>query len=239
MTRAAPAKRILITRPEPGASQTADRLVAMGFLPVVAPVLAITSTGSDFRLPDRLAATLVTSRNAVPACPPSCHDRPVFAVGSATAACAAEAGFSRVIDADGDAAALATLVAASLSPGDGSLFFPTARDQGFPLVKALRQHGFRVIRRVAYEATPVPVLPREAVSDLQHRQLTAALFFSTETARHFVRLVLEAGLGEAVNNVEAVSISERAAMPLRKLPWRQICVASKPNQEAILALLNE
>jgi len=232
-----PVKRILVTRPEPGASQTADRLVALGFLPVVAPVLAITSTGADFHLPDRLAATLVTSRNAVSACPQSCHERPVFAVGSATASCAADAGFRQVIDADGDAAALAPLVAAALSPKDGSLFFPTARGQGFALVNCLRQRGFRVIRRVAYEAIPVPVLSAEAVSDLQHQQLTAALFFSTETARHFVRLVLEAGLGGAVNNVDAVSISERAAMPLRKLPWRQISVALKPNQEAILALL--
>jgi uroporphyrinogen-III synthase len=237
VTQAAPAKRILVTRPEPGASQTAERLVALGFSPVVAPVLAIMSTGADFRLPDRLAATLVTSRNAVSACPTACRERPVFAVGSATAACAAEAGFTNVIDADGDAMALAAVVEAALSPKDGSLFFPTARSQGFPLVNCLRQRGYRVIRRVAYEAMPVPALSREAVSDLQQKRLTAALFFSTETARHFVRLVLEAGLGGAVNNVEAVSISERAAMPLRKLPWRHISVAVKPNQEAILALL--
>jgi len=191
----------------------------------------------DFRLPHRLAATLVTSRNAVSACPLACRERPLFAVGSATATCATEAGFTQVIDADGDAMALAGVVESRLSPKDGSLFFPTARGQGFPLVNCLRQRGYSVIRRVAYEATPVPVLPQEAVSDLEQQRLTAALFFSTETARHFVRLVLEAGLGRAVINVKAVSISERAAMPLRKLPWRQISVAVKPNQDAILALL--
>jgi uroporphyrinogen-III synthase len=227
----------LVTRPEPGASQTADRLTALGFEPVLAPVLAIVAVEGDYHLPDRISATLVTSRNAVPACPRSLHRQPVFAVGSATAACAIAAGFTRVIDADGDAAALATLVAASLSPNDGTLFFPTARGQGFALTNSLRKHGFRVIRRVAYQAAPVPVLPDVAVSDLQHDQLTAALFFSTETARHFVRLVLESGLGEAVNNVEAVSISERSAMALKKLNWARVSVAVKPNQEAMLALL--
>jgi uroporphyrinogen-III synthase len=237
LTRAAPLKRILVTRPEPGASQTADRISALGFVPVVAPVLAILATDIGLHVPHRIAATLVTSRNAVPACPRSCHDRPVFAVGSATAACAAAAGFTRVIDADGDASVLSTLVAASLSPKDGSLFFPTGRGQGFELANSLRERGFRVIRRVAYQAASVPVLPEAAVSDLQHGQLTAALFFSTETARHFVRLVLEAGLAEAVNDVEAVSISERSAMALRKLNWRRISIAAKPNQDAMLALL--
>jgi uroporphyrinogen-III synthase len=75
------------------------------------------------------------------------------------------------------------------------------------------------------------------VSVLQQGQLTAAMFFSTETAQHFVRLVLEAGLGEPIQGVEAVSISERSAMALKKLTWRRISVAAKPNQDAMLALL--
>nr|WP_294511759.1 uroporphyrinogen-III synthase [uncultured Rhodopila sp.] len=230
-------KRILITRPEPGASQTAERLAAMGFVPVLAPVLAVTGVEAALQLPDRIAATVVTSRNAVPACAADLFDRPVFAVGTATASCASAAGFSHVIDADGDASVLAPLIARTLSPASGSLFLPTGRGQGTALAESLRKLGFRVIRRVAYQAASVPSLPQAAVSDLQQGQLTAAMFFSTETARHFVRLVLEAGLGEAVSNVEAVSISERPVMELKRLKWRRISVAAKPNQDAMLALL--
>jgi uroporphyrinogen-III synthase len=230
-------KRILITRPEPGASQTAERLATLGYTPIVAPVLAIMPVAALLRLPSHISATLVTSRNAVPACPPSCFDRPVFAVGSATASCAAAAGFRNVIDADGDAEVLAVLVADTLSPENGSLFLPTGLGQGTALAANLRKRGFRVIRRVAYQAVSVTALPPEAVSDLQRGQLTAAMFFSTETARHFVRLVLEAGLGESVTDVEALSISERPAMELKRLPWRRISVATKPNQNAMLALL--
>jgi uroporphyrinogen-III synthase len=209
----------------------------MGFIPVIAPVLAIISSGAGRRLPGRIAATVVTSRNAIPACPGSCHELPVFAVGTATASCASAAGFRHVIDADGDASVLATLIGNTLSPASGSLFLPTGRGQGTALADSLRKLGFRVIRRVAYQAASVPALPQPAVSDLQHGQLTAAMFFSTETARHFVRLVLEAGLGEAVSDVEALSISERPVMALRRLKWRRISVAAKPNQDAILALL--
>jgi len=237
LTKAAPLKRILITRPEPGASQTAERVTALGFTPIVAPVLAIMPVSAPLRLPGSIAATLITSRNAVPACPAACFERPVFAVGSATAARASAAGFRQVIDADADAEAMAALVAKTLAPGDGSLFLPTGLGQGTALASDLRKRGFRVIRRVAYQAVSVAALPPEAVSDLQQGQLTAAMFFSTETARHFVRLVLEAGLGEAVTDVEALSISERPAMELKRLPWRRISVAAKPNQNAMLALL--
>jgi len=63
------------------------------------------------------------------------------------------------------------------------------------------------------------------------------MFFSGETSRHFVRLIEAAGLIDSVRDVDAVSISEAAAVPLRSLPWRCIGVAAKPNQDAMLVLL--
>lgn len=228
-------KRVLITRPEPGATETAARLAALGLVPILAPVLSIVAR--DVHVPDHVIATLLTSRSAVAACPPFLHDRPVFTVGTATANCASDAGFHRVMNADGDAAGLATLVAATLSPADGSLFLPTGQGQGAELAACLRQLGFHVLRRVVYQADRIPVLPEAAASHLRQGQLGAAMFFSGETSRHFVRLLRAAGLAETVNDVEAVSISERAAVPLRLLHWRRIRVAAKPNQEAMLVLL--
>jgi uroporphyrinogen-III synthase len=228
-------KRVLITRPEPGATETAARLTALGLIPIIAPFLSIVTR--DIRAPDRVAATLLTSRNAVFACSPSLHNRPVFAVGTATATQATAAGFSRVFNADGDATTLARLVADTLSPADGSLFLPTGQGQGADLAASLRQRGFHVLRRVAYRVSGVPVLPEPAATHLRQRQLAAAMFFSGETARHFVRLLHAAELSDAVSDVEAVSISERAAMALRGLPWRRISVAAKPNQDAMLVLL--
>ena len=228
-------QRVLITRPQPGARQTALRLESLGILPVVAPLLTIVP--GALRVPPHIAATLLTSRNAVAACPPSLYNRPVFAVGSATAAEAAEAGFTLVSNADGDARALAGLVAATLSPTAGPLFLPVAEGQGGELTDILRQLGFRVVRRVAYRALGASCLPDAAALALSRGQLTHAMFFSGETSRHFVRLLRAAGLAEAIRDVEAVSISERAAVALRSLPWRRICVAAKPNQDAMLVLL--
>jgi len=230
-------KHVLITRPEPGATQTAARLAARGFIPVVAPLLSIIP--KEVRLPGHVAATLLTSGNAIAACHPSLYARPVVAVGTSTAARAAEYGFRHVVNADGDASALLNLVAANLAPADGSLFLPTGQGQGTELVASLRRLGFRVIRRIAYKVALVPTLPEPAAIQFQRGQLTVAMFFSGETSRHFVRLLRKAGLIEAVSDVHAISISERAATALRTLPWRRVSVAAKPNQESMLVLLDE
>ena len=230
-------QRVLITRPQPGATETAVRVAAMGLQPIVSPVLTIAQRTID--APPGIAAIVVTSRNALASCPVSIRGRPVFAVGPATAALAAEFGYTNILNADGDAKALASLVAASLSPADGALLLPTAEGQGQELTALLRARGFRVVRRVAYRTLGASHLSESAIAALSQRGLSHAMFFSGETSRHFVHLIRAARLVEAVRDVIAVSISERAAVALRPLPWRRIRVAAKPNQDAMLVLLHD
>jgi uroporphyrinogen-III synthase len=228
---------VLITRPEPGASQSARNVAALGFAAVVAPVLAIVPAADPIHLPRDFAATVLTSGNAIAACPPACHTRPAFAVGSATSRRALAAGFEQVIDADADAAALPALIDTTIGAGGQTLFLPAGRGQGGALAAALRARGWRVLRRVAYRAEPVPVLPEAAVTALQAGKIRWALFFSADTARQFVRLARYAGVVETLAAIEAVSISERTAMALSPLPWRHIRIAARPNQDAMLVLL--
>jgi uroporphyrinogen-III synthase len=230
-------KQVLITRPEPEARQTAERIAAMGLTPVVAPVLAIEPVARSVRLPEGFAATVLTSGNAVAGCPPACHVRPVFAVGSATAAKARAAGFGSVVDADADASVLPDLIARTVGADGQTLFLPAAVGQGVALAAALRGRGYRVLRRVVYRASVAPMLPAAAVEALRAGSVQAALFFSGETARGFVRLVRAAGLETTLEGVDAVAISGRTEMALRPLPWRHIRVAERPNQDAMLVLL--
>jgi uroporphyrinogen-III synthase len=228
---------VLITRPEPGASETAARLRSLGFLPVLAPVLEIVRT--DARLPpsDAVAAIVVTSANAVPALPATFRYYPLLTVGDATAARARAAGFDNVTSADGDAVALAALVARLRRPGDGALLLATGQGQGHRLARMLRQGGYRVLRRVVYHAAPVGHLPEAAHAALRRGAIRAALFFSAETARHFVTLARMEGLTGTVRDSEAVAIGAPTGVALEALPWRRISVAARPNQDAMLALL--
>ena len=75
----------MITRPEPGASETAARVAALGYRPVVAPLLEISILHATLPPSAHLQAILATSGSAIPALPVSHRHLPLFAVGEATA----------------------------------------------------------------------------------------------------------------------------------------------------------
>jgi len=244
--------RVLITRPQPGAAETARLVTAMGLTPLVAPLQAVEPVPIRLPPPERVAGLVLTSRNAITAIPPAWHAVPVWAVGDATASRARAAGFGGVSSADGDAVALANLIARSISdpapppaapppagrrPVRATLLLATGRGVGGPITAMLRQHGFRVIRRIAYRTRAAPNLPDTAIEALTAGLPLAVLFFSTEAARVFCRLVIRAGLAPAIAAHDAIAISSTAGMALRSLPWRAIRVAARPNQDAMLAML--
>jgi uroporphyrinogen-III synthase len=226
---------VLVTRPEPGAQDTARRLLALGRRPVLAPVLTIAPR--PFAVPGRPQAVLVTSGNALPALPAALHGVPLLAVGDATAARARAAGFGVVHSAGRDAAALAALAARLCRPSGGPLLLASGEGQGGALATLLRAQGFRVQRRIAYAAVAVPCLPEEASTSLDSGGVSAALFFSAETARVFVTLLRRALPDETVCNVAALALSAVTAHALAPLPWRAIRVASHPSQDELLSLL--
>lgn len=223
----------MVTRPEPGASETARRLRALHRDPIIAPLLHIRPLAlAPF---GKVGAVLITSGNAVPFLPASLHGVPLLAVGHATADRARAAGFMEVASADGDAAALAELTRRTCPPG-AALLFATARGQGAPLAAALRAHGFAVHRRAVYAARPAARMPPAATRALRNGSLAAALFLSAETARAFVRL-LPPPLHPALAAVDALAIGQPAADALCVLPWRRVRVSAKPTQDSLLALL--
>jgi uroporphyrinogen-III synthase len=228
---------ILITRPEPGASDTAARIAAMGLSPVIAPCLEVRAVPTSLPVPGTAAAILMASGNAAAAFPPAWHATPVLAVGDATARRARDAGFRDAISAGGDAVALAALARARLRPAGGPLLLAAGEGQSQPLATALREAGFRVIRRVVYAARPAKTLPAQARDALESGRTRAVLFFSTETARQFMRLVSRAGLRPSLRSCDAITIGPRVAVALEGAGWARIRVASGPNQADMLSML--
>jgi uroporphyrinogen-III synthase len=232
--KAARASRaILITRPEPGAAETARALTALGWQPVFAPALSLTALPCE-SLP-RCQALVLTSRAAARALPPAAL--PVIAVGEATAAEARARGFADVAAAAGDAAALAALIGATRRPEAGALCLAVGEGYALDLAAALRAKGFRVMRRVVYAARPSASLPGEAQQALRDGSIHAALFTSPRLARETIRLLRAAGLASAAQRIIALALSPRIAATLGALPWAEILTAARPDQAALLACL--
>ena len=221
--------KILVTRPEPGASATAARLVAMGHEPVLAPCLAITPLPA--RLPENISALIITSGQAVVALPHALHATPVFCVGDATGGKLRAAGFTRVESASGDATDLYRLIAERRLAGLHVM--AVGERHGLALARQLRAAEFAVQRRTVYAARPLRALPEPAATALAGGKIAAALFYSAESARAFIRLH-----PVGTDKITAYALSPAVAAALGGLPWRAIRVALAPTEADLMALFS-
>jgi uroporphyrinogen-III synthase len=224
---------VLITRAEPGAHATAERVRALGHTPHLAPLLEVSRLPCDLSIAG-VQALLFTSANGVRAFAAGSPDRsrPALCVGQATAAVARLAGFTDVASADADAEALGVLAARTLHPDAGPVIhFAGEAVAGDPLAE-LQEWGFSVARRVLYRTDPATALPAAFIA-LEGR-IAHALFHSGRASQTFSRLP---GAASAARCIRALCISEAAAEPLKSLTIMDIAVAPQPNEHALLGLL--
>ncbi|MFS0711086.1 uroporphyrinogen-III synthase [Brevundimonas phoenicis] len=224
-----PIRRVWVTRAEPGAARTADRLTALDFTPLVAPLLTLAPLPESLDAapdPAAVAALALTSPNGVEAFAPLIprfRDHPVFAVGDATAEAARAAGFADVRSAAGDIHALARLIAAEAPPG--SLLAPGAREPAGDLPALLPD---RPVQRLPIYAAFETHAPAPELFD-------AVMLHSPRAARAMV-----ADLPRATSSGRiAICISEAAAEPLRPFDFAEIRIAAAPDEPAMLSALGK
>lgn len=220
--------KILVTRPEPGASATAAQLTQLGFQPVLLPCLTVKPRAA--KLPEQPAALIITSAQAIPALPESFRQIRSFCVGDATAAKLREAGFASVESASGDAKDLFRLITERRLPGTHLL--AVGQRHGLALARQLRAEGIPVIRRSVYSAAPLRQLPPAIGTALAAGEIEKALFYSAETAKAFLRLN-----PPGTDSMESFALSAAIAEVLKNLPWRSIRVALAPAEADLLALI--
>lgn len=218
--------RIWITRAEPGASRTAARLRDMGFEPIIAPLLAIENLTPPVPDPAPFNALAFTSINGVAAfaaLTPE-RDRPVFAVGDATAQAARDAGFADVRSASGDLQALARRIASELN--DAVVLVPQAESPAGDFDAALSSAGARKVSiqpLIVYRARPTTVAaPTTFDAILIHSPRAAKIL----TERDIVRL----------SHAVTACISPAAAAPLVALGLTP-AVAETPDEASLLTIL--
>ncbi|WP_240906449.1 uroporphyrinogen-III synthase [Komagataeibacter xylinus] len=229
---------MIITRPPPGLAPTMAAVARLGWRPIAASMLHVEqlSLAPDTSRPD---AIVLTSGQAIAAINrPEWHDVPCYVVGHATGGRARAAGFAHVVTAAGTADDLGALLRAAL-PGRGLLLLAVGRGYGLDMAQALRAEGFCVIRRCVYAVSPERHLPAQAAQALATGQVAAILFYSTRTAQSFLA-ALNAAQAAMLGQVVAVAMSTGVANALATGPaWRDICVAARPDQAAMLACLGE
>lgn len=231
--------RVLVTRPTADATGTALQLRQMGHIPLISPMLEVRfRDGPELSLAG-VQALVATSANGIRAFirRTTHRDLPVFAVGAQTAKVALEAGFADVKHSVGDSIALANAIAGWAKPEAGILFHAAGNETAGKLAEHLRGYGFKFHRDVLYDVVPVETLSGEATLALRASELDAVLLYSPRSAETFSRWVQKAGLATHCRTLIAVCISEAAAEKCRDLPLREIRVADRPTEDAMLEAL--
>ncbi|MFZ5719785.1 MAG: uroporphyrinogen-III synthase [Pseudomonadota bacterium] len=226
-------QRIWITRAQPGADATAERVRALGHEAVVAPLLAVRplpDVKADLR---GVAALAFTSANGVRAFADICGERglKVFAVGAATAQAAKAAGFASVLSADGDVEALAEGIAARRAELRGVVLHPGAAEPAGDLAGSLEKHGVEARRLILYETAPVLVAAAEA-EDLGRSD--AVLLHSPRAAQVLAK-VLKA---HPAPQLRALGLSKAVVKPLARTRLAAKAYPPFPLEAALLNLID-
>jgi uroporphyrinogen-III synthase len=213
-------RRVLVLRPEPGATVTAERARGQGLDAVVLPLFEVEPV--DAALPDatRFDALLLTSANAVRfggEVLKRLQSLPVHAVGQATAAAASDAGFE--IASSGEAGVDQLL--RSIEPG-ARLLHLCGEDRRPPTDP--RQEITSV---AVYRSAEIPD------PDLSVGPGSVALVHSPRAGRHFAELIDRAGINRGSIAIAAISAVAAGAVGSG---WESIDAAESADDAALLAL---
>lgn len=230
---------MLVTRPEPDASETAARLGALGIEPVRWPLLAHETLKVSLPEPQGFSALALTSANALRALSERgvlerYRHLPVYTVGDRTAAAARAQGFAQVTSAGGGFADLVQLLAHA--PLSGPVFYPAPKEMAGDLAKSLAPFGRMVIAAPIYRMVAATEVPEPIAAALADGTIAAVLLYSRRTADTFVALV-GAGLDRAARaRLTMLCLSETVAEPLVDAHFVRIGLADHPSEDAMMGL---
>lgn len=231
--------RMLVTRPEPEASETAARLAALDIEATVCPLLTYRTLPTGLPEAEGFAALALTSANALKALEErgqlaAFRHLKVFAVGARTTARAQACGFADVENAGGSLADLAECLAHSKPAGP--VLYPAGRELSGDLAKSLAPHGVMVITAHVYAMEAATHLPDAVISELDAGALGAGLFYSRRTAATFVALAAPVLGRSARERLGVLCLSEAVAEPLIDAHFVRIGLADYPSEEAMMGL---
>lgn len=212
-------RRLLVLRPEPGASATAERARTLGLEPVLMPLFEIEPIAWTAPDPAGFDALILSSANAVRFGGGALNKflaLPVHAVGEATAEAARGAGFT--VSTVGEAGVDELLVSLG---AELRLLHLAGEDRRAPTDVRQRIQSIAVYRSREIEAP-----------DVSEASDAIALVHSPRAGARFAELMRDRG------SVAIAAISPAAAEVVGG-GWQSVQSADRPNDDALLALAAE
>ena len=232
--------RVLVTRPEPGATATARRLAAAGHEPVVLPlseIRALSPALPPAGAADCVAATSANALRHLPPVPPALLARPCYAVGARTAGAARLAGFADVRAASGDGSALAAMMAAA-EPAGAKVLYLCGRVRHPEFERTLAAAGMSVRPVEVYDTCFVPPGQVAAALAADRRPISAVLLHSPAAARAMAAILSADDDGSLLAGTAFYCLSPQVAAALGTVGHGRTYVTMEPTEDALLALVS-
>lgn len=227
---------IIVTRAEPGAEETYQRLKTRNLNAIKSPVLELALNNSvPVTAAETLSGLIFTSANGVRTFAARSQSRslPAWCVGPATAAAARRVGFEEIHESAGNALDLAAFIQDRAPPSEKTLLHVANSAAKGDLKRALEAAGYNVAFCPLYTMHPSETLSNNSNIALTSSATTIVLIHSAKGAEAFSRL---AGLPE-YRSIVAVTISEPAARALAPLSLADVFIADEPNEDGLFAAL--
>ncbi|RUV66875.1 MAG: uroporphyrinogen-III synthase [Mesorhizobium sp.] len=232
--------RVLVTRPEPGASRTAQRLLDQGFQPILLPLTETVALPVDADgVANNAVAVAVTSANAVRHAPKeiiaALASLPCYAVGKRTAEAAHTAGFFSVGEGPGDAQALADALAGGYAGQTIVYLCGRVRFSGFE--QRLQMAGVHVRTVETYDTVALDYCDEAVLARLSGLPVEAVLLYSANAAKAMQALSGRPALLGVFERTVFFALSARIAAALDDVAGGRIRIAPEPSEDALLGLL--
>lgn len=242
---------LLITRPEPDASEMREVLVREGHSADVSPLLDIVLQEPPQEAFDGIGGLVVTSRNGLRAITgsqalPRLLDLPLFVVGSGTERAARQLGFKSVTLGPAAAKDLVPVILeawprlAREAGAEGRPLLHVSGDKlSFDLAPPLAAAGIALRRSIVYRSELASSLSPAALDGLARRRYDAVVLMSPATAETYLHIVEVNGLSEAALHPTYLCLSSAIAACLSPLGSLRTRVAARPRIEETVALVRE
>lgn len=236
--------KLIVTRPEPAASRTANKLTALGHEVIVSSLLEIVDTGN--KLPaGSFGAMMITSTNALRILAARGIDDDMlqmllYTVGDATAADAAAMGFSNIHSASGTAENLAGLVIEETQTNPNrpqAILYACGVDTTPGLVENLREKRLIVQPWALYKANLVDQLTNISKEWLRNNDPVGVLMYSARSARQFERVLEEILPPQGLDILSIFALSPKVKLALTPRLRNRCEAALSPDEKALFDLI--
>ncbi|MFZ5610469.1 MAG: uroporphyrinogen-III synthase [Pseudomonadota bacterium] len=233
--------RLLITRPEPDATQLKALLEARGHQAMVSPVATVRFLDPPAALAPTADAVMLTSANAARALKSMLPAAsvvfalPVYAVGAKTAEAARQAGFANVTAAAGTVEALVREIETQADRSTRHWLYFSGDVVRHDPRPALARLGFTLDHHVVYTAERAETLSAPARAALREGLVEAVLFYSPRAVDLFIELAKAAQVEDTLSHIAAACLSDAVAARARHHGLAPLITAETPTSAALIA----